>query len=427
MKKERKEALLNCFPPVPENLMDAMIGQKKRGAENFVIFLTRGSELFARCFHRYYNGNLAERQRFVFAKDGCCRYGSEDGKSWTIRTEFREPVFCAASGYNFDNSYTVLNIGAVRKSDMRYSLADEYGGNLLMSYLALYVKHPNIEYLMKSGYSSVIVEDVVGYWNYSPSKIRVDDSIDLRSNNLLKMLGLNRTEFKTLRGSEKLYFEYITWRKAYPKLKPEELLTVARAFGCELGTAEKLTGLTKVRLPRLAAYLLENEVRPRDYEDYLGQCRKLRYDLHDTAICMPRDFETMHERLSQIIRCETDAITKRFFEENYGERKKLEFCSGKYMIRQPRTLDEITEEGKALHHCVGGYAQRHAKGKLTILFIRRTDNPESPFYTMELSADGRIMQVRGMRNRDPSNSVAAFVKEYRGYIESIFKKARKTA
>lgn len=433
MKKERKEALLNCFPPVPENLMNAMTGQKKRGAENFVIFLTRGVELFARCFHRYYNGKIVERQRFVFAKDGCCRYGSEDGKNWTVRTEFREPVFCAASGYN---SYTVLNIGAVRKSDMRYSLADEYGGDLLMSYLALYVKHPNIEYLMKSGYSSVIIEsESPGYYWGSHPRITVNDNIDLRSNNLLKMLGLNRTEFKTLRGSEKLYFEYIAWRKAYPRLKPEELLTVARAFGCELGTAEKVTGLTGARLPRIAVYLLDNEVRLHDYEDYLDQCVMLRYDLRDTAVCMPRDFAAMHERLSLIIRCEADELTKKLFEENYEPRKILEFSLGKYFVRQPRTLDEITEEGKALHHCVGGYAERHAEGELTIMFLRKKSEPDKPYYTIEVSKDHKIVQCRGFRNNKANNPkpkvVVEFEKKYQEYLDSIVrskaKKARKTA
>lgn len=103
MKKERKEELMNRFPSVPKHIMDAMKRQiRKRSAENFVILLTNGNELFARCFHRYNSDEIVERQRYVFAKDGCCRYGSEDGKSWKIRTEFREPVFCSASyGYNF--------------------------------------------------------------------------------------------------------------------------------------------------------------------------------------------------------------------------------------------------------------------------------------------------------------------------------------
>lgn len=113
MKKERKEALLNCFPAVPEHLKDAMKRQHKHRAENFVIFLTNGNELFARCFHHYYSGKIVERQRYVFAKDGCCRYGSDDGETWKIRTVFREPVFTAIHGYDFNNSYTVLNKKAI--------------------------------------------------------------------------------------------------------------------------------------------------------------------------------------------------------------------------------------------------------------------------------------------------------------------------
>ena len=66
MKKTRKEALIYCFPAVDKELMDKMKG---RGAKNYVVFLTRGAELFARCFHRYSTGDLVERQRYVFARD----------------------------------------------------------------------------------------------------------------------------------------------------------------------------------------------------------------------------------------------------------------------------------------------------------------------------------------------------------------------
>ena len=71
MKKERKLGLLRVFPPVPEKIM-SKIGERKRVAQNFVVFLTNGDELFARCYHQYYDGRVAERQRYVFAKDGCC-------------------------------------------------------------------------------------------------------------------------------------------------------------------------------------------------------------------------------------------------------------------------------------------------------------------------------------------------------------------
>lgn len=426
MKQERKEALLRAFPAVSDKLIERMKG-KGKGAYNFVVLLTHGDELFARCFHRYYGGELVERQRYVFAQDGCCRYGSKDGNIWTILTKFREPLFCSPSyGYCFDNSYTVLNFNAVKQSCMRYSGAKDYGGSLLMEYLRLYCKHPNIEYLMKSGYGVLIKEIVTGYWG-SAIKLETSRRINWKSNNLLKMLGLNRTEFKLLQGHELYYENYCWWREKYPQFKPDKLLLMARVFGCESGTVESLEKLTDVRLPRIAEYLDNGGINTHDYLDYLKQCRELRYNTSDTAICMPHDFNAMHTRLSKIIEYRHSEETRRLFDENYPQRKKLEFTDEKYIIRQPESLGEIISEGKALSHCVGGYAERHAKGKLHILFIRQSDKPNKPYYTMELSTDGRIVQIRGLGNCDPTKEVQEFIEQYKRHISNVFEKARKTA
>lgn len=437
MKKERKQELLNSFPPVPPNTMKQMKGTKRCVTQNFVIFLTNGDELFARCYHKYYSGSLVERQRYVFAKDGCCRYGVDYQGNWTVRTEFREPVFCATSyGYNFDNSYEVLDWQAIKRSCMKYSCAEEYHGDLIIEYLALYAKHPNIEYLLKAGYESTITEDAVRnyYWS-TRRKIGVDTNINLKSNNLLKMLGLNRTEFKLLKGSENHYFEYVRWRREFPGLKPAELLSLAMAFHCEFSTARKLAELTGRKPPRIALYISEQDISLRDYEDYLRQCRELRYDMRDTAISFPHDFRTMHTRCSEIIQQIHEEENRRkreekakIFSENYQLRSELEFSTGDYFIRQPKSMNEIADEGRELHHCVAGYAIRHAEGTLHILFIRRSSDPETPLYTMELSTDGKVMQVRGLRNCDPTADVKAFVEQYKKYIGNIYrKKARKTA
>lgn len=431
MKQERKQELLRAFPPVPDKITAQMTEKAKKCAGNYAIFLTNGNELFVRCYHRYYGGDLIERQRYVFAKDGCCRYGLKTNGDWAILKEFREPVFCAASyGYNFDNSYTALNIEAIKRSCMRYSYAETYNGTLLMEYLKLYLKHPNIEYLMKSGYQNTICENECcdSYWSVR-LKIAVDPNVNLNSNNLLKMLGLNRTEFKALTGSAHCYSEYMSWRKERPEYKPDELVRIAKVFGNQHGTAGDISRLTGARLPRIARYIEEQSIFVRDYIDYIRQCQELDYNLHDTAICMPHDFRAMHTRLSQIIDYSHNAEARRLFDENYPARIALEYSSGKYFIRQPHSMNEIIVEGKTLSHCVGGYARRHAKGALNILFIRKIDDPDTPLYTMELSAEGKIVQVRGLNNCDPTKGAKAFVEEYKKYIAPLFErqKARKTA
>lgn len=421
MKKERKEYLLGCFPALPEEIEKQMQGKK---SVNFVVLLTNGNELFARCYHRYSKGELAERQRYVFAKDGAVRYGKDDGRRWTIRSEFREPVFCQSTyGYTFNNSYTVLNIEAIKNSCMRYSCAESYRNSLLMEYMKLYCRRPNVEYLMKSGYYSLIYETITGYWG-GRTILNVSPLINWKSNNLLKMLGLNRTEFKTLKGSEHYYESYIHWRRNYPNYKPDELLDLAKVFGDEAGTVERFCKVTGLRAVRIAKYLGENNISKHDYSDYLDQCRILKYNLHDTAICMPHDFDAMHTRLSALIRYETDEINRKLFVENYEERKALEYSGSGLILRQPESMEEIAAEGAALNHCVGGYAERHAKGKLTILFLRTADKPDVPYYTMEVSADGRIVQCRGFKNNNANNpkpqKIIDFENDYQTYLDALF-------
>lgn len=204
---------------------------------------------------------------------------------------------------------------------------------------------------------------------------------------------------------------------------PEELLAMADTFGYSQNDVQNFCEITGLKPYRLAMYLSGQNVRFYDYRDYLEQCRQLHYNPQDTAVSMPHDFRKLHDRLTEIIRYKADKVHEQHLKERIPERRKLEFQSGNLLIRQPESMSEIIAEGANLHHCVGGYAERHAEGKLHILFIRRKEAPDKAFYTMEVSTDGRIMQVRGLRNRDPVPEVSAFVEAYKIYLLSVFRES----
>ncbi|MGN0592012.1 MAG: PcfJ domain-containing protein [Ruminococcus sp.] len=258
--------------------------------------------------------------------------------------------------------------------------------------------------------------------------IELDSKINWKSNNLLKMLHLNRTEFAVLKGRETYYDAYIAWRNEMPRYKPDELLLLAMTFEFDFGTAKHFCESTGLKPKRIAAYLSENKIEKHDYDDYIRQCRTLKLNLHDTAISMPHDFNAAHERLSEIINYESNQKLRLLMSGLYDSRRCLEFMCDGFVIKQPGSPEEIIREGRILHHCVGGYVERHAKGILNILFIRRTSDPDTPFYTMELSKNGNIVQVRGLRNCSMTGEVAEFVEKYKLYISKIFReKESKTA
>lgn len=446
MKKERKEELIHSFPSVPCELREKMT---KRGAHNYAVLLTYGKELYVRCFHHYSRGGkdaLAERQRYVFAKDGAVRWGSDDGYHWTVRKEFRDPVFCKSNyGYNFDNKYTVLNFSEIHKSDMRYSQADKYTGDLLMSYLGLYVRHPNVEYLVKQGYEHLIYEEEYGYWYGTGTKLRTYHRINWKSNDLLKMLGLSRIEFKLLQGREKLYECYVDWREKYPYWKAEDLMSLALLAGDSHGLFETCCKISGTEPLKLVRYLVgkQSVESISDYKDYLDQCKKIGYDLKDRLVVMPHNFHAKHEELNEIERTlererkeETHRILEKQMNEHKELRDRLEYRLGDLILIQPKSLQEIVDEGATLSHCVGGFAERHARGALTIMFLRRAKEPDKPYYTMEVSKEFRIVQCRGYANNvihrggeEKPQEIVEFEKTYQQYLNTLKKseKARKSA
>ena len=85
----------------------------------------------------------------------------------------------------------------------------------------------------------------------------------------------------------------------------------------------------------------------------------------------------------------------------------------------------MIDEGQALHHCVGGYVNRMADGVTTILLIRRVEEPEKPFFTLEY-LNGRVQQCKSLRNADYKNDhqVSGFVDSWVNHLTKAKKKKR---
>lgn len=114
--------------------------------------------------------------------------------------------------------------------------------------------------------------------------------------------------------------------------------------------------------------------------------------IHDSLIAIQnaRDLETERERNERY---------KEAFEKRQKKRiKDFEEKGEKYSILVPKELEEITAEGRTLSHCVGGYVKNHAEGTTNILFLRKNDALDTPFYTIEVR-DGWLVQIHGKFNR----------------------------
>ena len=136
----------------------------------------------------------------------------------------------------------------------------------------------------------------------------------------------------------------------------------------------------------------------RTHDLYMERCREI-----DQRAQAQRDAD-LQQRLA------------RYEEENKKRKEKWEFANEKFAIIFPMTVSEVRLEGEALHHCVGGYAQRHIQNETTILFLRKEELPDTAFYTIEIRKNGTewsVVQVHGACNKWVGNDPEAAVFLYR--------------
>lgn len=84
----------------------------------------------------------------------------------------------------------------------------------------------------------------------------------------------------------------------------------------------------------------------------------------------------------------------------YDQRKeKFEYADDNFSIVVPEEMNKITKEGVYLHHCVGGYISRVAEGRTNILFLRKNEEIDIPFFTIEINNHNEVIQIHGLYNR----------------------------
>lgn len=143
------------------------------------------------------------------------------------------------------------------------------------------------------------------------------------------------------------------------------------------------------------------------------------YDLRNSFVLFPKKLQDSHdEAAKEVTRRREEARKDQLRREERKVKKLLQeyqklfpWSEGEYCVVVPKDLFEIKEEGHALHHCVGTYTSRVANEQSIILFVRRNEQMEKPFYTMEVQK-GKIIQCRGYSNHNMTEEVKAFVDQY---------------
>lgn len=313
--------------------------------------------------------------------------------------------------------YVYAGLDCIKDTFLRYfdiDSAEEKTNINLMQYMITAAKHPNLEYLAKKNMWSLIAEIL----NTNMSLI------NWRSNNLKTMLGLNKNELDAVEWNvERLKFHH-KWAAREPRSVPLIMQIICGARSYDLYRYNCISDLAPtLSLAKMYKYSGGSAQTLLHWSDYLRMAANEGYDMTDNSVIMPPNLNAAHDRLVNTSKCVHDRNMDKLIEKRNKKLQRLIFSDENYSVVLPKSVQDIVNEGQILHHCVGGYAERHAKGILTILFIRQNNDLETRYYTMEVATDYHIVQCRGYRNNLANNpkpeEMTAFEKKYAAYLQQI--------
>ena len=292
--------------------------------------------------------------------------------------------------------------------EYKYSAYRHYTGRDIISYLRIYERFPQTEYMLKNGLCAY-AENI----------------------SLLKKFGKDKQFCKW----------FIRHRKelALPYGNTYNVTTIREAFLFAKKQFER-NGYTSIRnlfpgwkLKTYFDYIEKQTISDSLYLDYLNACNYLGVDMSRKQNIFPADFHKWHDiRTRQY--SEAKAIEKA--KNNPELMQKVAEIAEKYLLLQhnkrsaficviAKSPADLIHEGEMLHHCVGrmDYDIRIANEESLIFFIRAKEHPEKPLVTLEYSLKThKVLQCYANRNTKPNDEVLHYVnKVWLPYVNKALK------
>lgn len=161
------------------------------------------------------------------------------------------------------------------------------------------------------------------------------------------------------------------------------------------------------------------------WKDYLSMASRMKMDLQKEMVYKPKNIKVAHDNM--IILCDNSKVIMRAGEiaqkfpdvDNILQsiKDKYEYCDNKYTIIVPKRIEDIIYEGRTLGHCLDKsdiYFDRIQRRESFIVFLRKIDDIERPYYTMEIEPDGTTRQKRttGDRQDKDFRETVSFIQKW---------------
>lgn len=294
-----------------------------------------------------------------------------------------------------------------------------------LPFLVSYLNHPRLEHLVKTGFYSLVSDityrHTIGCLDESRNRthqilgVAAEDVLFLRDIDVNIAALQIFQKYAGIKDRQELLLWQIENQVEHNVLPILQHMTVHKAIKY-LDNQYSFLCLRKSKYGTQRYKDMQTLVT--EYRDYLDICKKLGYDMKNSFVKYPADFQKAHDKASKRMKHKTDAKMKRNFKAVYKSiAKKYDFEKDGMKIVYPEVPDDVVKEGHALHHCVGSYTDHVVNHECVILFLRQCSDLEKSFYTIEIR-DNQIVQVRGTGNCAATPEVDKFIRAWKQRVLS---------
>ena len=416
---------------------------QRRKTSGFVIRIFQARTWYKKAGYADCETTCHEEQRRIFSANG--KEISNFVYGLFKRREMRwilywKPWYYTCCGIQYKGNVYPYTLSDLSRHELKETGLREYALRQKKidpgKYLYLWQTYPVLEQIVKAGLFQ-LVDDILEY--------RATDAIKRKGRKPTEFLSVTKKEFRRLRdmngGAKEL--KWLQFEKSSGRIiKDEEIYWMAKE---ELEPKDLQFVLDRMSICQVRHYLVKQSEKSGDdishilqvWKDYLSMAGKLRLDVYDSIIYRTSDLQRRHseaviqmeEKKKEIRRRELEEKYVGFQEQLIALKEKYEFSAGEYQIVAPKSIDDILYEGDTLHHCVNktdNYFDRIASKESYILFLRKKENPEVPFYTLEVEPDGTIRQKRAEFDRQNKDidEVTSFLRLWQKEIQKRLTKKR---
>lgn len=313
------------------------------------------------------------------------------------------------------NLQEVLKCGGLERSGMDI-LANKGEKFNVNKFITTFHKRPYMEYLAKAGLSRLVADivDDYGWWGDPDTICTYGQSLQ----GALQLDGNRVNRMKQINGGLRA-LEWLQYEEAMEIKISQESLEYLQSKKVSVSDCKDILMELK-SVNRMVNYMKKQHVAPSKltitWRDYLRMAKDEGMDTSDDIVRFPKDLKARHDYLVELGNKRKDeerlkgyAKLDKQIQKRLPEAARYFWENDQYMIIPAGTCEELMTEGRTLHHCVGRddhYMKKMAAGTSWILFLRKKENLEKAYYTVEIDMkDDRVLQYYSEFDRQPDKEI----------------------